>query len=143
MSMESNKLDELHRLLKRQIRNALDEHDLTQIEGGVAKLVELVSDAYDQTDMDRALLERSLELTSSELTTRNRELQTRLEEQEAMKAELEESYSLLNAKPSSESCGSRNGGLSIIGNLIEFMVLNLGDRSRVLTQPMMGYSFWI
>lgn len=130
--MESDKLIALHRLLKRQMRNAFDEYDPSQIENGLAKLLELVSDAYAQTDLDRALLERSLDLTSRELTTRNRELRTQLEEQEAIKAELEESYSLLQA-----SLNATHDGLLVLDldnnvrlfNRVFASLLGLGEQS--------------
>jgi light-regulated signal transduction histidine kinase (bacteriophytochrome) len=61
----------MHRLLARQLdRYAPDASGRGELE----RFLRAVSDAYEQMDDDRAMLERSLELTSSELNQRNREL---------------------------------------------------------------------
>lgn len=61
----------MHRLLRRQLeRYASAAGELPELE----RFLGAVSDAYEQMDDDRALLERTLELTSSELNERNREL---------------------------------------------------------------------
>lgn len=61
----------MHRLLRRQLdRYAPGAAERPELE----RFIGAVSDAYQQMDDDRAMVERSLELTSSELNHRNREL---------------------------------------------------------------------
>ncbi|MEM7158819.1 MAG: ATP-binding protein [Myxococcota bacterium] len=67
----------MHRLLRRQLRRHLAEGE--SLPESVERLLEAVSAAYEQSDDDRRLLERSLELTSRELMQRNRELQADVE----------------------------------------------------------------
>jgi two-component system, cell cycle sensor histidine kinase and response regulator CckA len=67
----------MHRLLRRQLRRHLDEHE--PLPEDLRQLLDAVSEAYAQADHDRMLLERSLELTSQELLQRNRELQADVE----------------------------------------------------------------
>jgi len=56
-----------------------------------------LSNSYKQADEDRELLERSIQLTSTELTARNRALEQQLEELKQTQIALEESHSLLHA----------------------------------------------
>lgn len=95
-----------HRLLLRQLKK-LDSSvaDDTKLQ----PFFQTISDAYVQSDRDRELLERSLELTSRELTERNRELQSQLAEQERTKEALLESHSLLHA-----SLESMHDGLLVL-----------------------------
>ncbi len=72
----------MHRLLIRQLRRYIDT-DLT-IPEELEQFVEAVDAAYHQADNDRALIERSLELTSQELLARNEQLRQRREELEKM-----------------------------------------------------------
>jgi len=61
----------MHRLLRRQLeRYAPGAGERPELE----RFLGAVSDAYEQMDDDRAMVERSLELTSSELNHRNRDL---------------------------------------------------------------------
>jgi signal transduction histidine kinase/CheY-like chemotaxis protein/HPt (histidine-containing phosphotransfer) domain-containing protein len=62
----------MHKLLERQIRRHLDSGE--PIPPGFQALLEVISAAYEQSEADRALLERSLELNSKELLERNRQL---------------------------------------------------------------------
>ena len=63
-----------HRLLERQIRRYLkgEESQLESLQG----LLQAVSDAYDAADEDRAMLERSMDISSRELVEANRSLVT-------------------------------------------------------------------
>lgn len=61
-----------HRLLKRQFRRHLRGHE-TDLES-IKPLLQAVSQAYDQQDQDRKLLEKAMELSSEELTRANNEL---------------------------------------------------------------------
>ncbi len=84
----------MHKLLKRQLkRNQLSEDDF---DPRWRSLLDAVASAYVQADQDRHLLERSLKLTSKELTSRNSELEDRLGELESIRTCLEDSLSTLN-----------------------------------------------
>ncbi len=62
----------LHSLLRRQIKRfKIDPDKLTE---DVQKFLEAVNDAYKQSDSDRDMLERSLDLSSQELMQANSEL---------------------------------------------------------------------
>lgn len=71
----------MHRLLQRQLRHYIGSTDLPQ---EWQAFINAIDAAYQQTDDDRALLERSLELTSQELLDRNEQLRQRREELEKM-----------------------------------------------------------
>ncbi len=59
-----------HRLLERQLRKTLGGSPPPELE----PFLDAIDDAYRQADVDRGLLERSLELTSDELQERSRHL---------------------------------------------------------------------
>lgn len=65
-------MNELHSLLKRQLRRFPDE--TKPLIDGQSGFLGAINDAYWQFDADRKLLEHSLELTSQELLERNAEL---------------------------------------------------------------------
>ncbi|MDX1453526.1 MAG: EAL domain-containing protein [Oleiphilaceae bacterium] len=83
-----------HRLLTRQIKKHLGE---------VANRPELqaflsaVNEAYEQADRDRTLLERSIDLSSEELSQRYQESQDQLHALTNTQAALQNSFSLLHA----------------------------------------------
>ncbi|MEZ4416533.1 MAG: EAL domain-containing protein [Gemmatimonadota bacterium] len=62
----------MHPLLRRQVKRAFGEG--TEPDPELTKLLEAVSRAYEQADGDRAMLERALDLSSSELFASNSEL---------------------------------------------------------------------
>ncbi len=65
-------MDNQHSLLKRQLKRfSLDPESLPQ---ALQEFVSAVNDAYIQSDADRNMLERSLELSSNELMQANSEL---------------------------------------------------------------------
>src|ERR1700689_2029568 len=64
----------MHRLLTRQIRKAFGDTTAQSLPPEIQRLLELVNDSYVQTDADRTLLERSMELSSNELLSRNQSL---------------------------------------------------------------------
>ncbi len=68
-------MNELHSLLKRQIRRFTGETESLPHEQ--ANLFQAINDAYLQFDVDRRMLEHSLELTSQELLEANAELSSR------------------------------------------------------------------
>lgn len=62
----------MHSLLRRQLRRNIGNPD--SLPGEWQALIELVSNAYDQFDADRAMLERPLDLSSKELIQANSEM---------------------------------------------------------------------
>ena len=64
----------MHKLVLRQLRRTLDVDALDDLPEALRAFVAGVDQAYAAADQDRALLERSLELTSEELGQRNAEL---------------------------------------------------------------------
>lgn len=85
----------MHRLLKRQIQKHLCSE--LQLDERLQKFYEVISQAYIAADEDRILLERSLELTSSELMSRNYDLQRELGRLAEAHTELQQSLATLNA----------------------------------------------
>jgi hypothetical protein len=63
-----------HNLLKRQIRRFFGSQELIPSE--IIGFVEAVNEAYRQHDMDREMLERSLELSSQELLQANSQMRS-------------------------------------------------------------------
>jgi len=64
----------VHRLLRRQLRKLFGERPPAE---ALAPLLAAVDEAYRQADLDRTMVERSLELSSQELLEANRELRRR------------------------------------------------------------------
>lgn len=65
----------LHRLLNRQLQKAFGENAVVTDEWRT--LIDLVDQAYKQADIDRAMIERSMDLSSRELHAVNQELRIR------------------------------------------------------------------
>ena len=86
----------MHRLLDRQLKRHLpgESHRPKAWEA----LLQAVSDAYEQADADRQLLERSLELTSQELIQRSAEVRQRLAKLEQADAGLRAANAELTVK---------------------------------------------
>lgn len=70
-------MENLHRLLLRQLRRSLEDPEALPDDERV--LLGLVSDAYEQFDDDRAIMERSLELMSKELLEANSDMRAAFE----------------------------------------------------------------
>src|SRR5947199_238855 len=65
----------MHRLLQRQIKRHLGANSAAEpLAPAMEALLAAVNEAYEQADRDRMLAERSLDLASSELLGRNRQL---------------------------------------------------------------------
>jgi PAS domain S-box-containing protein len=75
----------VHRLLRRQLTKIFGSTDAAPAE--LSGLLEVIDAAYRQSDHDRELLERSLDLTSKELLEANRELRNYASDLEASVAE--------------------------------------------------------
>jgi len=77
-------MDNLHRLLKRQIKNHLDNIELTT---ELQSFISAINQAYITQDKDRSLLERSIDISSKEYNEsmeKIRMLQSQLIQQEKM-----------------------------------------------------------
>jgi diguanylate cyclase (GGDEF)-like protein len=83
-----------HRLTARQIKKLLPANISAD---DIRDFVDAVDQAYHQADEDRALLERSIELTSQELLDRNIQLQEQITKLKATQMALKESHALLHA----------------------------------------------
>lgn len=79
-------------LLKRQLRKYFG--DLTSVPESLRTFIETVEETYSQSDEDRKMLERSLELSSQELIEKNKNLQHMIQE----RIESEKTLALKNKK---------------------------------------------
>jgi GAF domain-containing protein len=77
----------MHRLLQRQLKRHIGL--VENIPEDWQSFVDAVNETYHQADADRALLERSLDLTSQELVERNQQLGQQVTELGRIKEELE------------------------------------------------------
>lgn len=83
----------IHKLLIRQLkRNGLSQEQITLL----SPLFTAISQAYDDADADRDLLERTLNTVSAELEEKNRDLSRRIEQIESAYDALEQSTAALN-----------------------------------------------
>lgn len=80
----------MHRLLERQLRRHFGAID--KIPAELGPFLKAVSDAYDQGDKDRELLERAMEISSRELVERNADLRHEVAERERTSEELRGAY---------------------------------------------------
>ncbi len=89
----------MHKLLKRQVLKYLGPswESLSPDPEAIQGLLTAIDQAYQYADEDRALLERSIELSSTELRERNEDLQLRLQELQKTQDELARSLSLLRS----------------------------------------------
>lgn len=93
----------MHRLLERQIKRFLGGKP--NLPPGWELFLAAVDDAYASADADRVMVERSLELMSQELTSRNAELRGELAERQRAEAQLENLLSLLGTTLESTADG--------------------------------------
>ena len=93
----------MHRLLQKQIRQYLGEAQT--LTPALNTFAQAVNEAYASADADRALIERSLELMSQELTERNADLRTQLVERQRAEAQLEQLLSLIGTTLESTTDG--------------------------------------
>jgi signal transduction histidine kinase len=130
---------ELHKLLERQVRGAFGS--LEACPPAFAPLLAAVSQAYAEADRDRIMIERSLELMSTELTERNAQLRGELQdkqraedelnrttgEQQALIKRLEDAHNQLLQSEKMASIGQLAAGVAHeINNPIGFVSSNLG-----------------
>jgi two-component system, NtrC family, sensor kinase len=135
-----------HKLLVRQLRRALGA-DPT-LPPALAPLLQAVSQAYDDADAERSLIERALALMSSELNERNAqlgeqlqsrqqsrdELQRKNEEQEALIKRLEDAHNQLLQSEKLASIGQLAAGVAHeINNPVGYVFSNFGTLERYLS----------
>ncbi|MBN1994311.1 MAG: GAF domain-containing protein [Anaerolineae bacterium] len=89
----------MHKLLERQLKRHIGSVD--SIPKKWKSFLEVVNEAYHQTDTDRVLLERSLDLTSEELFEKNQQLQQQVAVEQKRAADLQRTQEIL-AKRASE-----------------------------------------
>ena len=83
----------MHKLIERQLRRHLPKH----LEADdVTKLASAISQAYEEYERDRLMLERALTITSDELNEINRELRAQLEANQETQQQLEQSLITLS-----------------------------------------------
>lgn len=98
----------MHRLLKRQIERLWgDENTLPE---GLRPLFEAISETYAQSDVDRAMLERSLEIVSDEMGEQNSQLQAELNDRKETEKSLGKSLSTFVA-----TLNSTTDGILVVG----------------------------
>ncbi|OHB67377.1 MAG: hypothetical protein A2Y76_12415 [Planctomycetes bacterium RBG_13_60_9] len=93
----------MNRLLQRQMERLFGSVDSAPPE--LAPLLAVVSDAYDGFDADRRLIERSLDISSEELTGINQKLREEINERRQAEEKLKHSVSLLTATLESAADG--------------------------------------
>jgi PAS domain S-box-containing protein len=111
----------MHRLLKRQIKRHLGEDFVPT--PGWQKFFDVISAAYEQADLDRQMLERSLELTSEELTERNQQLQRDLQQrvviEQALRSNQERMRQMLDTSPLPVALYDAQGAIEYINPAFE------------------------
>jgi diguanylate cyclase (GGDEF)-like protein/PAS domain S-box-containing protein len=98
----------MHRLLKRQIDRFCG--DGNALPDSMRPLIEAISQAYEQSDVDRSMLERSLEIVSDEMGEQNRLLLAELHERREAEQHLEKSLSTFVA-----TLNSTTDGILVVG----------------------------
>ena len=93
----------MNKLLQRQIEKFLD--DAKAVPREMEPLLAAISDAYDGFDADRRLIERSLDISSAELTASNDKLREEIQERQTAEDELRHTVSLLTATLESTADG--------------------------------------
>lgn len=117
-----------HRLLQRQVRKWLAGRDIADL----ATFLAAVDAAYHQADADRALVERSLELSSAELTEANQLLLGREAELRAQLTRIQAMQQQLVAQEKLASLGGLTAGIAHeIKNPLNF-ITNFAEASAEL-----------
>lgn len=98
----------MHRLLKRQIDRFCGEGNSPP--ELLRPLLEAISQTYEQSDVDRGMLERSLEIVSDEMGEQNRLLRAELAERKEAEKRLEKSLSTFVA-----TLNSTTDGILVVG----------------------------
>ncbi len=122
-----------HRLLQRQIRKYLADNPPPELTG----LLDAVDVAYQQLDEDRAIIERSLVLSSAELGDANRALRVKQAELEANLQRIQAMQQQLVVQEKLASLGGLTAGIAHeIKNPLNF-VNNFAELSLELADEML------
>ncbi len=114
-----------HKLLERQLRRFFGDKE--RIPPELEPFFTAINDAYRAADEDRLSLERSLELTSQELTERYDQLRVELADRQRAEQALLETHNQLVQSEKMASLGQLAAGLAHeINNPIGFVNSNLG-----------------
>lgn len=117
----------MHRLLKRQLKKQFGKAEACP--ESLSKLVGMVDDAYKSFDQEKAMLERSLELSSNELLDANQGLNKQKTELEDTLEQLKKMQQQIVMQEKLASLGSLTAGIAHeIKNPLNF-VNNFGDLS--------------
>jgi two-component system sensor kinase FixL len=115
----------MNKLLRRQIEKSLGSLEVVPQELG--PLFDAISDAYDGFDEDRNLIERSLDISSSELSEINQRLRKEVAERKAAEDKLQHTVSLLTA-----TLDSTTDGILVVDR--EGRIQSYNDRFKSLWQ---------
>ncbi|WP_419811403.1 putative bifunctional diguanylate cyclase/phosphodiesterase [Bacterioplanoides sp.] len=125
----------MHRLLKRQLKRYLPD-STDQL--SVNDLLQAIDQAYQQHDIDREMLERSLQLTSEELLQRNQKLRVNLQQQATSQQALKQSYQILDATLNASQEGvlvvNSDGSPTVFNQ--RYLELNLLSREDMKTMSL-------
>jgi hypothetical protein len=89
-------MGEMHSLLKRQLKRHFG--DSSAIPEGLQGFIDIVNSTYKEFDIDRSIIERSLDLTSQELLEGNRQLSIKNKELEDAQIKLKKAKDELEIK---------------------------------------------
>ncbi len=93
----------MNKLLQRQIEKSLGKTQT--LPQGLEPLLTAISEAYDGFEADQSLIERSLDISSAELTTINDKLRDEIQERQAVEDKLRQTVSMLTATLESTADG--------------------------------------
>ena len=105
----------MHRLLKRQIKKYLLTNEPDE---ELTHFLASIDQAYQQNERELSLIDRSLELASTELSSRNESLRREVEKQQLIQKELSLSLAALNA--TFDSTGEAILAINLEGNVTKF-----------------------
>jgi len=122
----------MHPLLVRQLKKHLSpDVDRSTLQ----RLLEAVSEAYDASDMDRALLERSIELASGELYEQNQQLERDIAARRRLELELQNGEKLRAVGQLAAGIAHEiNTPVQFVGDSVHFLRTSFQELSGLLDQ---------
>ncbi|MBN1217994.1 MAG: PAS domain S-box protein [Anaerolineae bacterium] len=120
----------MHKLLERQLKRHIGSVDSVPEEW--KKFIEVVDEVYRQTDIDRTLLERSLDLTSEELFEKNQQLQQQVAVEQKRAAEL--GQEITERKRAEESLQESEFRLQTIMNSVQAGIVMVDAETREIVE---------
>ena len=129
----------MHKLLQRQLRRCFG--DAVPTDANFATFIETVSAAYRESERDRALLERSMDLASAELLQRNARLEQDLLSIKRLEMELRLAEKLRAVGQLASGIAHEiNTPVQFLGDSLRFLkdgfadLVGLGERGRALCE---------